>query len=121
MALQEGIALAVMAMRDTYTAADKKGSLTSEDLVGSLSAIMCDFETCLPFQSAADLADRDASAGAAAGAGSGTAARKAAIKGASAGSSGRKGDGMTPGQSVFYHKILKPRKPGSVPAPLLNG
>ena len=111
-ALREGIALALMNMRDSYVAAGKKGSLTCEDLVGSLSAIMCDFDTSLPFPAATELAAHDASvsapsasSGAAAG-GGGTAVPKVAS------SSGKKGDGMTPGQRVFYLKILKPRKPG---------
>ena len=93
-----------MGMRESHTAADKKGSLTSEDLVSSLSAVMCDFTTALPFASAADLAAADAPpkpSGATAGA-----AKKSNAK-----------DMMTPGQRVFYHKIIKPRRPGTCVAP----
>ena len=54
-ALHEGIALALLSMKESYTVAGKKGSLTSDDLVSSLSAVMCDFDPALPFQCAADL------------------------------------------------------------------
>ncbi len=40
-------------MKESYTAAEKKGSLTSEDLVRSLTAVMCDFEMPIPFSTAA--------------------------------------------------------------------
>jgi hypothetical protein len=61
-AVHEGIALALISMRESHIAADKKGSLTSEELVASLSAVMCDFDSVLPFEAAADMAAGDAGA-----------------------------------------------------------
>jgi hypothetical protein len=98
--LHEGIALALLSMKESYTVAEKKGSLTSEDLVRSLTAVMCDFEMPLPFSTAADLAS----------AGPGTTAASAPSATRSNVTSSK--DGMTPGQLVFYDKIIKPRKPG---------
>ena len=103
-ALHEGIALALLSMKESHVAADKKGSLTSEDLVASFSAVICDFEPTLPFHATADQAagSNDATGADA----EGKAARKVSLpkKGAK--------DGMSPAQRVFYEKILKPRKPG---------
>ena len=98
--LHEGIALALLSMKESYTVAEKKGSLTSEDLVRSLTAVMCDFEMPLPFSTAADLAAAER----------GTTAASAPSATRSNVTSSK--DGMTPGQRVFYDKIIKPRKPG---------
>ena len=110
-AVDEGVALALLNMRDSYIAASKKGSLTSEDLVGGLSAVMCDFDCVLPFASASELAQESAAAPEAKAAGGG--AKASAGGGAKApGGGGKMKNGMTPGQRIFYEKLIKPRKPG---------
>jgi len=99
-------------MAASYTAADKKGSLTSEDLVGSLAAVVCDFDAALPLLAAAELASAaEAGPGGAAAGGAMAAGGKEPSK-----TGGKKSAGLTPGQRVFYEKILKPRKPGAEPA-----
>jgi hypothetical protein len=103
-ALHEGIALALLSMKESHVAADKKGSLTSEDLVASFSAVICDFEPTLPFHAAADQAAGSTDATGA------DAERKEARK-VSLPKKGAK-DSMSPAQRVFYEKIIKPRKPG---------
>ena len=110
-ALHEGVALALLGMKESYVAADTKGSLTSEDLVASLSAVLCDFNASLPFFSAAELASAETGAVKTKAAGADTSKRGAGT--ASKGEIRASDSSMTAGQRVFYDKILKPRKPGA--------
>ena len=95
----------MLSMKESYAAGGVQGSMTSEDLVDSLSATICDFDPVVPFLSAAELADVDAGSSAAP-------AKRSGGKGAGGKTHGKAGDGMTPGQRIFYAKLIKPRKPG---------